>query len=536
MNIHFSDIFNIPIDKLDEYGSFNISLINDLPLFVDPFLLFNSKNEIYQELHLNILKYVIFLKDASKDKMIDDGLLNRWYRFPEVKQNWFGYCLDGNSGKGLGRVFAKSLNNNLKSIFKNFGNEEITKSSHIEKLTLIKSGIGRDNISDFTVNLIKHFLLEYTQNFTLKYISENNRKEVMIDKVIFNYETESWESKKYTLPWFAGDYVILTPKDILTKDENWINKNDLYDEFDTFANSIPNEELRSQINNYFIKIIGNKIKKKDYELAVDKMIETFPILIDYYIKYKENNGSKAVKNSSDKIKFSNNVFNIKIREFNNILNSTTDFYKYQNNTLEETGKRIEFFKDFIELHEGYKLFYYNNKPIKKERELQILFRLVWYDSLSDVNREVNNGGGSVDYTISKGSKDKTLVEFKLARNSHLINFDEQIKIYEKANETNQSYIVIIYFNDNELKKVNKILKELKLIDNKYIILIDARPNKLTASKIKLKKKLINDNNDFVLSDGDSNNLNIELPSFDIELPSFNIDLPSWDFNDIEPTK
>ena len=33
--IYFSDFFNIDPDVLEEYGAFNVSLINDLPLFID---------------------------------------------------------------------------------------------------------------------------------------------------------------------------------------------------------------------------------------------------------------------------------------------------------------------------------------------------------------------------------------------------------------------------------------------------------------------------------------------------------------------
>jgi hypothetical protein len=39
-------------------------------------------------------------------------------------------------------------------IFHDFGEERITKGGHLEKLCLIKEGVGRDNISDFTTNLI----------------------------------------------------------------------------------------------------------------------------------------------------------------------------------------------------------------------------------------------------------------------------------------------------------------------------------------------------------------------------------------------
>ncbi|MBB7505327.1 hypothetical protein HEM55_023090, partial [Escherichia coli] len=49
LRIYFSDFFNVSPEKIKEYGAFNISLINDLPLFIDPFLLFN--NEKYIDLH-----------------------------------------------------------------------------------------------------------------------------------------------------------------------------------------------------------------------------------------------------------------------------------------------------------------------------------------------------------------------------------------------------------------------------------------------------------------------------------------------------
>lgn len=55
IRIYFSDFFDVDRDKIESYGAFNISLINDLPLFVDPFLLFNSENKTYQELHRKII-------------------------------------------------------------------------------------------------------------------------------------------------------------------------------------------------------------------------------------------------------------------------------------------------------------------------------------------------------------------------------------------------------------------------------------------------------------------------------------------------
>jgi hypothetical protein len=65
----------------------------------------------------------------------------------------------------LGSDFASALHSSLGSILSNFGDETITKSSHLEKISLLREKVGRDSISDFTTNLIKEYLLDYTQTF-----------------------------------------------------------------------------------------------------------------------------------------------------------------------------------------------------------------------------------------------------------------------------------------------------------------------------------------------------------------------------------
>lgn len=65
MRVYFSDFFEIDPEIIEKYGAFNVSLLNDLPLFIDPFLLFNSKKKKYQELHENMLQYLRFLRDKS---------------------------------------------------------------------------------------------------------------------------------------------------------------------------------------------------------------------------------------------------------------------------------------------------------------------------------------------------------------------------------------------------------------------------------------------------------------------------------------
>ena len=208
MATFFSDYFDIDSDALDEYGAFNVSIINDLPLFIDPFLLFNSKKQDYRDLHNSIIRYLIFLRTKAESGPVGEDLLRLWYCFPEVRQNWLGFSMNGNGGSGLGKDFAQALHSNLHRLFTDFGGEQITMGSHLEKVCLIRGGIGRDNISDFTTNLINDYLCRYTQKFARKYIDPKNLKQVPVNRTSFNYDSESWERAQYDLPWMGDDYVL----------------------------------------------------------------------------------------------------------------------------------------------------------------------------------------------------------------------------------------------------------------------------------------------------------------------------------------
>src|SRR5260370_40280013 len=99
-------------------------------------------------------------------------------------------------------------------------------------------------MSDFSTNLIKGFLLEYTQTFAQRHISQDRRATFRVERAYFNYRTESWEERTFDLPKFNGGDVILTPKALLTKDIREINKKDWFNDFDHIPTIIDAEELR----------------------------------------------------------------------------------------------------------------------------------------------------------------------------------------------------------------------------------------------------------------------------------------------------
>ena len=483
-HIYFSDYFRISPNVVENYGAFNVSLVTDLPLFIDPFLLFNSRKRKYQQLHEQMITYLRFLRDKSVSGGIDTDLLEAWYMFREVKQNWLGFCEKGNRGHGLGIDFAKSLNRNLNAIFSNFGEEKITRGSHMEKLCLIKSGVGRDNISDFTMHLIKDYLLEYTQQFARDRIARKHRRKMAVPKVRFNYATETWETDEFELPFMNGDYAILTPRDILTRDEIWINRNDIVNDIQTIAEAVDDAVLRGQINNYLLRALPEKPTKKQQVQIIDKVLQKYPVLLEYYIRSKEHHGREAEQLSERNVHESREVFITQTLNLIEELRSHTQFYGISGNTLAEARSRVAFLKHVIENKGGHRLFYVDGNPIRREKDLQIMFRLTWYETASDVSREVNDGRGPVDFKISRGAFDKSLVEFKLASNSHLRqNLDKQTGVYEKASDAKESLKVIIYFTEQEIEKVDQTLKDLGMENDRNIILIDARAdNKPSGSK------------------------------------------------------
>ncbi|EII3728826.1 hypothetical protein [Vibrio cholerae] len=300
----------------------------------------------------------------------------------------------------------------------------------------------------------------------------------------FNYQTRTWVNKEFDLPTIDGDFVLLTPKDILTKDETWINKADMIANFSGIANAIPNDQLRAQLNDYLARSLPREPNKKDYDKAIVSTILKYPEYIDYFIKFKEDSGDEAKDISKLKVKETEIMFIERVKSLAERLKET-EFYNNRTDTFAEALQRIKFMKQVIENNDGYKLFYIKGHPVKRESDLQLLFRLTWFASVSDVNAEVNNGRGPVDYKISRGNHDKTLVEFKLASNSKLKqNLKHQVEVYEAANQTKKSIKVILYFNDTELAKLSKVFKDLGLTEGDTLVTIDARPNKDSASNVK----------------------------------------------------
>ncbi len=141
--------------------------------------------------------------------------------------------------------------------------------------------------------------------------------------------------------------MILTPKDLLTKDDTWISHSDLVARFDEILPSIENEQLRAEINNYFHSATAEDAKPSDEDRCrtVESTVLRYPEIIDYYISLKEHLGEEAVATSEQKVSESDALY---VRQFGGLAmlpHSGNPFYRVPGTTKEEVREKITFFKD-----------------------------------------------------------------------------------------------------------------------------------------------------------------------------------------------
>ena len=295
-----------------------------------------------------------------------------------------------------------------------------------------------------------------------------------------------WKPKTFILPYFYiedGDFILLTPMDILTKDEAFICHSDLRNQFRKITNALENSSLRDSINMYFQKRLPVQAKQKDIERAISATIQQFPEILDYYILHKENTKDKAAKVSSEKIDKIKSELISTLAEFCEKVLDSSDFFTIKPTTYDAALQRALYLKDVIENNDGYRIFYKSGKAIASEDTIQRIFRLTWFATPYSVDAEVNNGRGPADYKISYGERDSTIVEFKLAASSSLKrNLLNQTEIYKKASKTINDIKVILCYTSSEIAKVNRILKAMKQEGAENIVIIDAT-KKLSASLV-----------------------------------------------------
>jgi hypothetical protein len=213
-----NDFYGLPFTQ--EEVDFAIPFLDDdIPLYVDPFLLWKSPSQQDQSLHTALISsfnHFGHLARMGKEREALDAMV----RISECREVGLGSARD-KRGKKIGRSTAKEI----LALFNLIPQIKAGGLEHIEEIQLFVDQIGKDRISDVTCSLTKSFLIDFT-------IDQCKRHGVPINEVVldgvFDYAGKKFVSEKLLLPANPNTKapLLLVPKRWL-RFSPWIN----YDEY-----------------------------------------------------------------------------------------------------------------------------------------------------------------------------------------------------------------------------------------------------------------------------------------------------------------
>jgi hypothetical protein len=252
----------------------------DIPLGIDPFLLYKSRNPLFAALHSIVLKTF----NAGIEALRRRERSSACYLFdlPEVSEVGLGYTKKGKRGSGVGDFLAALIVETLED------SPALMERGvrHIEEMQLVSIGIGPDRISDMTANLLKQFLIDYTQKqCALWHIPL--RSGVPLHH-LFDPERCAWYDDYVDLPVspIDGHPILLVPRR-LVRALPWINYDDYFHmEFSTYLRA---KRVRGKLQTSS-HAQGVQSQSKQQVVAVTRaQVER----IDHYINVKEQGANQA---------------------------------------------------------------------------------------------------------------------------------------------------------------------------------------------------------------------------------------------------
>lgn len=255
-------------------------LAQDRRLSIDPFLLYKSRDPQLRDLHNSLIEVFNIAFESFKKGNRED--LDRLINFPEVSEIGFGYSQGTVRGSGMGTY----LNTLVTETLANSPELVDRGIKHIEELQLVSLGIGADRISDMAANILKEYLIAYTQRqASIWGIPLTSGVPV---EHIFDITDLEWKDEYVDLPRNPDDGrpIILVPRRIVRL-LPWINYEDFErTDFQMFLDAGKQQKLRSRLP-------GSKTHKTMKKVEVTEITRNEIHLLDTYVKRKEQDAANA---------------------------------------------------------------------------------------------------------------------------------------------------------------------------------------------------------------------------------------------------
>jgi len=248
----------------------------DIPLGIDPFLLYKSRDPEYRALHDRLLNAFGDGIRAVREGRLRDA--ERVFDFPEVSAIGLGYARGGKRGSGVGTQMKTLI---LEALQGSPGLQE-RGLRHVEEMQILSPGIGPDRISDIAANVLKRFLIDYTQR-QCDIWGLPRRKAVPVDH-IYDPAAMTWVNSYEDLPCspIDGSPILLVPRRIV-RVLPWIN----YDDF-------VRTEFAAYLGAKRSKAVDRKPERRQHAKADVVMITRSDVaLVDRYVRSRERQARNA---------------------------------------------------------------------------------------------------------------------------------------------------------------------------------------------------------------------------------------------------
>lgn len=287
----FSKHFRLGLSQ-HELDFVDISTGYDTPVYVDPYAIEIRDDVWAAEASEHIRTFFLEVLDALRagDDARAENLMSH---FREPSETFLGVSRGKPHGRGVGRVQSAQLIAAIK------GSEAFASGllSDLSEMSLYVEGVDRDKISDLTTNIIRHLLVDYTQQQCELYGIETDRYS---GPAGWNHERKNWENKQVNLPFIGDKAVLLVPKYIVRRRLS-LDSQEFYNK--QITDILVTENLKA--NSSLVQTIkGGKEKKvykkdvreknpKSKSLIVD-MVKKHPDILDMFKEMAKRHGSLRV--------------------------------------------------------------------------------------------------------------------------------------------------------------------------------------------------------------------------------------------------
>jgi hypothetical protein len=428
-----NDFHGIPF--LQEEIDFAIPFLDeDIPLYVDPFLLWKINSQQDNSLHTTIVNlfnqlghnFVNGKENESRQILIELSECN------EVGL--------GNSKTRQGKKIGDKTANEILTLFRNIPQLNKQGFQHFEEIQLLVDNISKDRISDISCSLIKSFLVDYT-------IDQCKRLNIPIEKcsiTIYDYKTFQFKLEETYLPInpINKQPIIFTPRRWL-KYVPWINYDDYFQNYyikdiDKHYDGKVNRVEILNFNRHNYNLIQSYISLKEKEnkdLTNDPLFTQIPVLsakrkVSAILKLPTGKTDNADRDYED----------LMVQMMSSMLYPHLDFAQEQSRTDSGTqirdlifynNRSYDFLSDIYDTYEARQL-------VIELKNVKVLER----EHINQLNRYLTDSFGRFGIIFTRNKVPKNIYQNTIdlwsgQRRCILVLDDSDLKLMEEVYESKQ---------------------------------------------------------------------------------------------------